>query len=1277
MTYLPPPIHSRRGAALIAVLALIVLMAALITIFLVRTGSERTASASYDAAASTRLLAETTVNLVQATISQATSGTGTVWASQPGAIRTFDDTGALTRIFRLYSGTEIASTTASGAILAGDIPPANWASEPAAWVDLNRPVAVSGLSGSNSLVFPILDPRDPQNPGSATAPNVLTSLAGFSIDTAPGTTPLQPTPMPVRWLYVLRDGQIVAPTTPTTDSVTVPGASTANPITGRIAFWTDDETAKVNLNTAAGSFGKWSGSTALPAPWEPPRFRMLDDVTLFAKNQPVQGEYQRYPGHPASTDLYAIFSALGLPTGTYPLTQTASGTASPFFTYLPRYGDAYGSKGGTAYTTQNNNATKITAKDDRLYTSDGELLFDPTRVPSGATRQQMESGKFLLTAQSRSPETTLFGTPRITLWPIDSDYGANPTQSNTTKLASTFDKLIAFCSTIGTDSERKRFYFQRHDSTSPTSDYDNISRNKDLYSYLQNLTGRNIPGFGGNFAAKYATPGERDQILTEIFDYVRCTNLYDHAIQDPDPSNPYPRFTPRSNNAATGGGQVVPIKIGSTRGLGRMYTISEIGLLVIATADGNGSAGDLRTQSNDVATNPTLMGTALTAGQKRLQAMLIFELYSPMLGYDTMMPDIQINIRGLNNLTFTGTDGITKSPFPAGDLTTETLGTRYNDILQIGGLNGFQYFISRLDWGNNRRESGWNNPSATGSVPYRFVSNPFTIPTDSAGNGSLTIATNGTFTVEIMSKPKAGGARRVVQTFNVAFPGATVPLPDLIQTATGTSNTPAQWWGFDNRVKWAANSVGTSTAQGQGAVIRAEGAVGDLEAVKSARSDVVRTLFAKDGDVRLVMAKEVVDATGSADMVTHPKYFDPGYKLVHLLMQAKASNVVPGVDLGGKLVQGANYEPAWAPKVPGTVTPGSDWDWDTGYPGTRDGAYANKPDEGNIYTTSGAPYFNGENQENTPNSSNLPTYFTANRIMPSAVMFGSLPTGVKEGVPWRTLLFRPQASRPRDPAGPKDHLLLDLFNMPVVEPYAISEPFSTAGKVNMNYQIVPFSYIHRSTGVRAVLGSELVTRVPKAAAQKNTAAGVGHNYYKIPYGNVPSSNPQPPGAPALGRLPLNLDETNGSLRQFREKFAAWDIFRSPSEICDIYLVPQGYSWTSNTQADNAWYGDDFSLVGDNVRERPYANIYPRLTTKSNTYTVHYTVQALKNPPGQLPNVWNETRGVVTGELRGSTTLERFLDPADRKIPDYATDPNAPNLDSFYQWRIISSDTFAP
>ena len=65
--------------------------------------------------------------------------------------------------------------------------------------------------------------------------------------------------------------------------------------------------------------------------------------------------------------------------------------------------------------------------------------------------------------------------------------------------------------------------------------------------------------------------------------------------------------------------------------------------------------------------------------------------------------------------------------------------------------------------------------------------------------------------------------------------------------------------------------------------------------------------------------------------------------------------------------------------------------------------------------------------------------------------------------------------------------VLDLFNMPIVEPYAISEPFSTAGKVNMNYEMMPFRHIERSTALRAVLHSVRVTAFPKndAASYKN------------------------------------------------------------------------------------------------------------------------------------------------------------------------------------------------
>ncbi len=167
----------------------------------------------------------------------------------------------------------------------------------------------------------------------------------------------------------------------------------------------------------------------------------------------------------------------------------------------------------------------------------------------------------------------MFGTPRIAIWPIDSEYGSDPTPTNATKLVTTFDKLVAFCTTThGPNSAIYQYYFQRHDSTSPTSDWTDIKRNQKLYAYLQNLTDRQIPGFGGKFSAKYSVTDERDQILTEIVDYIRCTNLYDHSMKDPTPSNPNPRFTPKAD-AGSGSGQVVPLRIGSTQGLADVYDL--------------------------------------------------------------------------------------------------------------------------------------------------------------------------------------------------------------------------------------------------------------------------------------------------------------------------------------------------------------------------------------------------------------------------------------------------------------------------------------------------------------------------------------------------------------------------------------------------------------------------------------------------------------------------------------------------------------------------------
>src|SRR6476619_3056320 len=128
-------------------------------------------------------------------------------------------------------------------------------------------------------------------------------------------------------------------------------------------------------------------------------------------------------------------------------------------------------------------------------------------------------------------------------------------------------------------------------------------------------------------------------------------------------------------------------------------------------------------------------------------------------------------------------------------------------------------------------------------------------------------------------------------------------------------------------------------------------------------------------------------------------------------------------------------------------------------------------------------------------------------------------------MPWQTLLFHPdRESGTTHPVAksPPDHLLLDLFHLPVVEPYAISEPFSTAGKINMNYVIAPFgyakgdegtnpgttnkrSYLRRDTGLRGVLKST------KLMAVRTSEPNGGH-------GENPAS------VSTNARFDLNLDK---------------------------------------------------------------------------------------------------------------------------------------------------------
>ena len=379
---------------------------------------------------------------------------------------------------------------------------------------------------------------------------------------------------------------------------------------------------------------------------------------------------------------------------------------------------------------------------------------------------------------------------------------------------------------------------------------------------------------------------------------------------------------------------------------------------------------------------------------------------------------------------------------------------------------------------------------------------------------------------------------------------------------------------------------------------------------------------------------------------------------------------------------------------------GDPGDFDNGVGQYADGPFFNKQDEGNaifayINTQTGVityplPYF-GNGSYAAPGSA----FNSPNRQMPSPVMMGSLlPRAGSTTAPqgWETLCFCPNPAGQNHPGndlslGPRDHLLLDLFQMPIVQPYPISEPFSTAGRVNLNYQIQPFDYIERSTALRAVLSSE---RVSIMGANDSTTYYTGNGSDKM-YNSYKG-----------GMINENIRKTidrQRTMNLISTALSTNGLFRSPSQICEIFLIPS--TWANNvvtaSDAQKQWAlnGD---LTGDNLREKPYADIFPRLTTKSNTYTIHMKVQSLRQYGNSSDfTTWDDAKDAVLGEYRGSSSIERYIDPSDRRFnpndaltqanqdlvnPDIVTFASPAlaakgSLESMYRFRTVNTKLFAP
>lgn len=1060
--------EARSGMALILVMCLLVLLSCLFMGYFSSITAERVSAKNFAVTNETRLLAESAVNIVMSQIVDATTREpDSAWTSQPGMIRTFDTDGNALHAYKLYSSDKMVVKGAFNARAAFKQElPDDWADRKGEFVDLNAPS--KRLTGWR---YPVVDPA------------AAKQVEGFTPDPKWGVA------MPVRWIYLLRNGQLTVGTPQGKGRLKIAAATTDNPVVGRIAFWTDDETCKVNINTASeGVF------------WDTPRTQSLEDQAM-ASQQPAAKEYSRFAGHPATVCLSTVLPSL---------VENGAPRFGKIYTVTPKISASGGSQEGTVAI---GNQVRISEKKERLYASLDELLYTKDRqTNSGLLSNEIERARFFLTVANRSPELNLFNRPRITLWPIDaSEAKRGPV-----------DRLMVLNSTIP-GANNARLYFTRQDARSATTDFSGDAKNGKIYEYLQQLTSQPVPGFkGGSLASKYGGTAGRDQILTEIFDFVRSANLQDPTIGGTGLT--YTAKTP---------GQVVPIVIGNTRGFGRFPSLSEAAIQFYATS--TNSSGEVN----------------------NMRAALLLALSQPAQGYEAMTPNYTIRVE-------------TKTPFSTSSVNSFS-------------FSGDKPMVSTKA-SSIRGEEGFTRLFKS--------SYPYILKKDIPVTGNQFSFDGGMVEITFLSNS------RTVQTLQVEFPAVTTTL-SAPQMPTGTYSS---WTDYSKRM-------------------------GHENEVDFFRFDVVRSVSAPSGDGRLIAGVQTVplkELGGSVHFaplneadyqdVTKPRVFSLRNASGELYVDAKSGMPVEG-------------------------------DWDNGVGDLADGAYIGKPDEGCITSdSSGLPYFN-----NAITPVPLDYYFNQRQIA-SPVALGSLPTGVVSGQPWQTLLFNPhpavELKKHAGSSDPGDFLWLDLFCVPTVEPYAMSGPLTASGRVNLNYEMVPFTGMVRTTALRAALKSTKILAIPTGdAAFYKKGSPVPTTYYH----------------------PISAEET---LKGFDQRFGEGDVYRAAAEICRLELVPAGETVGRMT----AWW-QAHQLTGDNSREMPYNHLYPLLTTQSNGYQVHCRAQSLIKAAGSDPQIWEEGRDVVSGEYRVSSLIERWIDPNDTRLQK--VDVFSKSLTPYYRFRVVSTSPFVP
>jgi hypothetical protein len=270
-------------------------------------------------------------------------------------------------------------------------------------------------------------------------------------------------------------------------------------VVGRVAFWTDDETCKLNLNTAGeGVFHDYPAADTFVE-------------RRYARQVPVAGQYGWHAAHPAFTSLSPVLRRWGNGGLWMPRTEAMEEPESLW----RRYVDLYQGLLPHGWVTGDREPRKgrhFAVVDDLLGAA--ERSGRSLEVPNALTAADLERSRFFLTARSSSPDLNPLGLPKIALWMPPADRTARSLQDR---------RVLAAC-TVGS----REFAFQRASlaagGSSQKMSADWLPPNQELYQWLCGLAARPVPGFRDTLQSGMGARN-RNQLVLSMIDLLRWGTL--------------------------------------------------------------------------------------------------------------------------------------------------------------------------------------------------------------------------------------------------------------------------------------------------------------------------------------------------------------------------------------------------------------------------------------------------------------------------------------------------------------------------------------------------------------------------------------------------------------------------------------------------------------------------------------------------------------------------------------------------------------------------------